>query len=170
MKLECPCGSLQPYKTCCQPLHNNQQLAATAKQLMMSRYAAFATHEIDYLINTHSKQTRATIIRSDIENWAKACQWLGLEVLTHKQLERSAEVEFVAWYKEAGKLQCLHDLSHFTLEPIDDQHTGNNQQPAVHETWYYHSSATPTNKVQPPQRNDRCVCGSGKKFKKCCGC
>jgi len=149
-------------------LHTNQQLAANAKQLMMSRYAAFATNEIDYLINTHSKQTRASISRTDIANWANACQWLSLEVLAHKPMDKSAQVEFVVWYKEAGKLQCLHDLSYFTLEPADERQSDNNQQPAALEAWYYHSSATPTNKVAFPQRNDPCVCGSGKKFKKCC--
>jgi len=166
MNQQCPCGSLAPYQSCCQPLHNGARLACDAKQLMQSRYCAFASLAIDYLVATHSPQTRDSISKADITQWANACQWLALEVVNFSQSSATAEVEFVAWYKENGKLQCLHDLSHFTLEPIDPLLTATKDQ-ATH-AWYYHSSTPPKIARTLPKRNDACICGSGKKFKKCC--
>ena len=49
----CPCLSGMSYESCCEPLHREKQRAATAEQLMRSRYSAFALAEVDYLIATH---------------------------------------------------------------------------------------------------------------------
>jgi len=169
MNQQCPCGSLVPYQNCCHPLHGGARLAGDAKLLMKSRYCAFATLAVDYLVATHSPQTRDTISKVDIAQWAKSCQWLALDVINFSQTATTAQVEFVAWYKENGKVQCLHDLSHFTLEPVDPLLTAINDQPMLKtHAWYYHSSTPPKIARTVPKRNDACICGSGKKFKKCC--
>jgi len=136
---------------------------------MQSRYCAFASLAIDYLVATHSPQTRDSISKADISQWANACQWLGLEVISFNQAATTAQVEFIAWYKENGKLQSLHDLSHFTLEPVDPMLTAiSSESIATTHAWYYHSSMSPKIARTAPKRNDACICGSGKKFKKCC--
>ncbi|HEX8865525.1 MAG TPA: SEC-C metal-binding domain-containing protein, partial [Lentzea sp.] len=38
----CPCGTGQSYVDCCGALHSGARTAATAEQLMRSRYSAFA--------------------------------------------------------------------------------------------------------------------------------
>ena len=168
MPIKCPCGSNENYQQCCQPLHLGQVLAQSAEQLMRSRYAAFVTHEIDYLMITHSPETRDQLIKADIMQWAKDSQWLGLNVVKHHRSSGSAQVEFVAWYKVDGKLQAHHELSHFSLETIDPALTelvGLNTTQA----WYYHSAKPCDSTINIPKRNDPCICASGKKFKKCCG-
>lgn len=169
MITDCPCGSSLSYQSCCQPLHLGKRLATSARQLMMSRYAAFVTYNIDYLICTHSPKTRASVNKNDVGQWAKACQWLALEIRDSKTDGANAEVEFIAWYKLEHKLQCHHELSLFNYELIDDdlQRLGTVRCQATH-AWYYHSARQPNHIVTPPKRNDLCLCGSGKKFKKCC--
>ncbi|MGZ4607464.1 MAG: YchJ family protein, partial [Blastococcus sp.] len=46
----CPCGTGLPYDECCGPLHDGTSAAATAEQLMRSRYAAFAVGDTGYLL------------------------------------------------------------------------------------------------------------------------
>jgi SEC-C motif-containing protein len=67
-------------------------------------------------------------------------------------------VEFVARYKFRGKAFAHHELASFRI------HEGR---------WMYVDGIM---NPRPPQRtadkvgrNDPCPCGSGKKFKKCCG-
>ena len=48
----CPCGG-GLYIHCCAPLHRYDRRAATAEQLMRSRYSAFVRGEVDYLMATH---------------------------------------------------------------------------------------------------------------------
>ena len=153
----------------------------------MSRYAAFVTLEIDYLICTHSPQSRTKVDKTDVEQWAKTSQWLALDVRNTKTNAAMAEVEFVAWYKLDNKLQYHHELSVFSWEKIDDDlkryctknmcsdnisansiRSDNTNQILETHAWYYHSAKQTNHNVRLPKRNDKCICGSGKKFKKCC--
>ncbi|KKL28906.1 hypothetical protein LCGC14_2370490, partial [marine sediment metagenome] len=52
VSLPCPCCSNQTYQKCCQKLHNGDLTAASAEQLMRSRYSAFVVGDIGYLIKT----------------------------------------------------------------------------------------------------------------------
>ena len=58
----CPCSSGATYDTCCGPLHAGQKAAATAEQLMRSRYSAFALGLTDYLVETWHPDTRARTV------------------------------------------------------------------------------------------------------------
>lgn len=85
-------------------------------------------------------------------------EWLGLDVLVcHAGGTDDTEgtVEFVARYSHEGRPGSLHEISHF--------HKENDQ-------WLYVSGEFPRTPQQVKTgRNDPCPCGSGKKFKKCCG-
>ena len=154
MNKHCPCGTNKSYSLCCQPLHQRLAQAQTAKQLMMSRYCAFAQHHIDYIVDTHAPATRHEVVKNDISQWAKECQWLSLLIINDQCSGDHATVEFVAWYHSNNQLQFHHELSHFIYE--DKQ-------------WFFHHGETPTKQIQLPKRNDSCIRNSGKKFKKCCG-
>ncbi|MEW8683176.1 MAG: YchJ family metal-binding protein, partial [Candidatus Thiodiazotropha endolucinida] len=70
-----------------------------------------------------------------------------------------ASVEFIATYKEGGMVRPHHEISRFL------------KQDGV---WYFVDGqlvAPKTEKRHQPKvgRNDPCPCGSGKKYKKCCG-
>src|SRR6188474_3543469 len=53
----CPCGSGAAYRACCGPVHDGSP-AATAEQLMRSRYTAFALGIEDHVFRTWHPRTR----------------------------------------------------------------------------------------------------------------
>ena len=134
----------------------------TAAELMRSRYTAFATHQIDYLIASHHPETRGEIKRDDVERWSRRAAWLGLEIVATEEGQAGDDqgfVEFTARYREAGQERLHHERSLFR------RHQGR---------WFFHSAeypkAAPVQRAQPKVgRNEPCPCGSGKKHKKCCG-
>jgi len=135
----------------------------TAEKLMRARYTAYALGEIDFVMDTHDPETREEISREVTEAWSKDSDWLGLEILSiRKGGEKDDEgtVEFKAHYKseQEGARHTHHEMALFIRRD---------------ESWYF----TDGNRVTKPVvrdtpkvgRNDLCPCGSGKKFKKCCG-
>ncbi|MGQ1910083.1 YchJ family protein [Marinifilum sp. RC60d5] len=154
----CYCGKLVSYENCCGGIHKGLKLAETAEELMRSRYAAFVTANIDYILNTYTPETRPVEEKEEILNWAKSVEWIKLEVLsTEKGMQNDKEgfVEFKAYYRENGIEQVLHENSFFRKE---------------NNNWMYVSGEYPKteHKKKLPGRNDPCFCGSGKKYKKCC--
>ncbi len=169
MKNNCACGSALPYHACCSSLHLGHAVAACAENLMRSRYCAFVHHKIDYLVLTHSIDTRDSISFADIKSWNDSCQWLALNVVNVISADKETSVEFVAWYKQDGHLKFHHELSTFKKQSLDRdfKHFLQINEPAT-QVWFYHSANYPTSTVTLPKRNDHCICGSGQKFKKCC--
>ena len=72
----CPCGTGLTYAECCGPLHDGTAAAATAEQLMRSRYSAFAVGDAAYLQETWDADTRPRSLTLDPD-----VRWTGLEVL-----------------------------------------------------------------------------------------
>ena len=112
----------------------------TPKELMISRYQAFADMNWQYLVDTSLHQTL-----QDLEN-PYPIEWLKLDVLS----DYDNIVEFKAYFREDEKLKVLHEKSNFTL---------------VDGVWKYNDGELINSKIE---RNESCPCGSGKKFKKCC--
>ena len=158
---QCPCQSGLDYEKCCGPFHSGAKEAPTAEALMRARYSAFAKNDIDYIGRTHHPDTNDEFDREETEKWAKDSEWLGLEVLDTKQGTEKhidGEVEFVAKYKVGGVQQNHHERAQFSKED---------------GKWYFVDGQIVQEqyrRVGPKiGRNDPCSCGSGKKFKKCCG-
>lgn len=157
----CPCGSKLTYEKCCSPYHLGKTWPETAEKLMRSRYSAFVKGEVDYISATHHPATRGEVTPKEIEDWSKNAKWLGLQVLNvSKGLEtdQAGQVEFVAEYEMEGENYKHHEVAEFKKQS---------------DRWFFqdgrivgHSYKRETAKVG---RNDPCQCGSGKKFKKCCG-
>ena len=72
----CPCGTGPTLDECCGRLHDGTGSAATAEQLMRSRYSAFAVGDATYLLATWDPATRPRSLELD-----PAVRWTGLEVL-----------------------------------------------------------------------------------------
>jgi SEC-C motif domain protein len=161
-KSQCPCGGPAALDECCGRFIAGREMPETAQQLMRSRYAAFATHQIDYLIASHHPETRGEVQRADVERFSKDMRWLGLEILATvdgQACDDQGFVEFVARYRESGGERLHHERSLFRRH---------------HGRWFFHSAeypkAMPTLRAEPKiGRNAPCPCGSGKKHKKCCG-
>ncbi|PJG42690.1 preprotein translocase subunit SecA [Acinetobacter tandoii] len=147
---QCPCG-LGIYTECCQPLHLGQCVAASAEQLMRSRYSAFAKHQIDYIVQTTALGQQPALDVPAIQAWSESNQWLGLEVVqAQEKLDKThAQVEFKAHYHDGQQAHTHHEVSHFVKHA---QH------------WYFLDPTTD----QVLTMKQPCVCGSGKKFKQCC--
>lgn len=136
---------------------------------MRSRYSAFVTRNGDYLAATLAKEKRAGFDPSSIAD--DTTQWLGLEIIERNAggvLDQTGRVEFVARFSEDGRIGQLHERSYFErrdgkwfyVDGVFPEATSNqNIMPQTTET---------ANTVKVG-RNDPCPCGSGRKFKKCCG-
>jgi SEC-C motif-containing protein len=113
MILQCPCGSGNTFSACCEPFIQRLTYPSTAEQLMRSRFSAYATGAIDYLIETTHSSTRKRFSRKDIEDWSRSNKWLKLEVLKTTE----STVEFKAYYVHGlSPIQVHHERSNFKKE------------------------------------------------------
>ena len=123
---------------------------------MRSRYAAYVLAEVPYIMATTHSDLLPKTDPVDTRRFAEGVEWKRLEVVDAEAgQENDVEglVEFRAWYKSGGRLECLWERSRFLREE---------------GKWKYHSGV---HRPKAPKigRNDPCPCGSGKKHKKCCG-
>lgn len=159
---ECKCCSGKAYKECCEPLIRGERKAETAEELLRSRYCAYAISEIDYIYETIHPDRREEFDRQSISDWSQKSEWHELEIVDSENGGKEDEqgtIEFVAHYSENGEKRRHHELA--TFEKQDGQ-------------WFFvdGQGVKPKQFVRPEPkvgRNDPCSCGSGKKFKKCCG-
>lgn len=114
MAKPCPCLSGLPYDECCAPLHRGDARAATAEQLMRSRFSAFAVGDADYLIATWHASTRPTSLDLDADR-----RWYRLDILTKSAggpLDREGTVEFEAFYRSPAGAGSQRENSRFVRE------------------------------------------------------
>lgn len=110
----CPCGNEAGYARCCGLLHNGG-VAATAEQLMRSRYSAYVLKREDYLLATWHHSTRPAHLKLSAQQPAPT--WLGLTVKRHESDGDEATVEFVVRLRYGGgKAQRMHEISRFVRE------------------------------------------------------
>lgn len=153
----CPCCSGKLYINCCRAFIEGTQLPKTAEELMRSRYCAYTTSNISYIAQTMKGRVLKGFDKTEAKIWIKHIQWLGLEILKTSTNHKSDFVEFIAHYTYQNIKQYMHEISEFHFEE---------------GKWYYVDGKTP-NKINPAVsaqigRNDHCLCGSNKKYKKCC--
>ncbi len=154
--MKCPCGSSLTLQDCCGQYINGYAPAPTAQALMRSRYVAYVQVNTDYLMKTWHHSTRPE--KPDFFN--DNVVWKGLEILSTKNgLENDTEgvVEFRAKCRVKEQAAGVDESSSFVKE---DGH------------WYYvdGTSIQPIrSKKDKVSRNTPCPCGSGKKYKRCCG-
>lgn len=159
---KCPCGLDAPFESCCEPFINGTRSAKTAEEQMRARYSAYVKGEIDFIVQTISKNKQESQDRNSIKKWSEGSQWKKLEVLNVEKggpEDKEGYVEFIAHYITDGERNSHHEIAHFKKDEGQ---------------WYFDDAQYPTVKQfvrETPKvgRNDPCSCGSGKKFKKCCG-
>lgn len=146
----CPCQSEKAYTDCCAPFHRHQTRPQTAEQLMRSRYCAYVLKNIPYIVETTVPSQQALLNAAELQAWADGTHWLGLQIVKNEILDKThSAVEFKAIFQgEAGE-QTHEERSIFVN--IDGR-------------WYFVDPTVPLPTMKQP-----CVCGSGKKFKHCCG-
>jgi len=157
----CPCGSNLSYEECCLPVIKGERIAETPEQVMRSRYSAYVRKEIDYLFTSLHPGHRSDFDKKSTLAWAESAEWHKLDILESSggPEDEEGRVEFVASYTDKGGRKEHHELATFKKDA---------------GTWYFLNGKTVTHKpvvrsAPKTGRNDPCTCGSGKKFKKCCG-
>jgi len=158
----CPCGTNIAYDECCLPLIKGDRTALTAEEVMRSRYSAYAMHEIGYIRESLHPDHRTDFDEKTTREWAESSEWHKLEIVSTIEggaEDKEGKVEFIAAYSDKGINKEHHELS--TFKKVDGK-------------WYLVNgeilSHKPVVRTTPKTgRNDPCTCGSGKKFKKCCG-
>jgi SEC-C motif-containing protein len=119
MRRNCPCGNNQTIENCCGAIIKGEKEALTAEELMRSRYTAFTKGNGDYLMASHSVNTRELKDKKDLENWAKSVTWMHLDVLNTtdgKANDTQGTVEFKAFFVDHGKVDVIHENSSFRIE------------------------------------------------------
>jgi len=158
----CPCGSNEPYDNCCGPMLAGEKDAETAEALMRSRYTAHTCAKINYLLDTTHPAKKDTYDPESMRRWAEESKWQGLEIIATDQGgpdHENGQVEFIARYAENGEEQEHHEIADFRKRD---------------GKWYFYDGQAPRPQTyvrEKPKtgRNEPCPCGSGKKYKKCCG-
>ncbi|MEA3372827.1 MAG: YchJ family protein [Campylobacterota bacterium] len=149
--MKCPCGSGQPFELCCGRFINGSAKAATPLELMRSRYSAYATGAGAYLVETTTCENRYEGDAELIGEFARKSDWIKLEIVDEATEDETGMVEFKAYYRENGEIRLHHEKSLFLKEEGE---------------WRYDQGTLFETKIG---RNEACPCGSGKKYKRCCG-
>lgn len=162
----CPCGLEVDVAECCLPVIRGTREAATAEELMRSRYTAFVLGEVDWILASHHPDTVSEIDREEVEAWSAGSDWMGLRIRDTSAggaEDDEGVVRFRARYRVEGRVVDHVERARFIRD--------------ADGAWKFHSVAeaeeapelVPVAAASTVGRNDPCPCGSGKKFKKCCG-
>ena len=159
---KCPCNSGLTYGECCGPILDGTKKAETAEALMRARYSAYATEHVAFLRDSAVKAVQDEFDEQASTTWSRAAQWHSMEIIRTEKGQKddtTGVVEFRATYTANGEFCNHHEVSTFVKEADgwkfeDGELVG--EKPTIRET-------------PKVGRNDPCPCGSGKKYKKCCG-
>ncbi len=158
----CPCASGKTFGECCGPIIAGTSKAVTAADLMRARYSAYAVCDIDFLYNSSGPEVQSDFDEKTTRDWSKSAEWQGLTILGTEKGEAADDegyVTFIAHYSANGQI-CEHRETSLFKK--------------VKGEWRFIdgviASDKPWHRDEPKVgRNDTCPCGSGKKYKKCCG-
>ncbi len=156
----CPCGSGTAYEDCCQPIISGARPAQTAEELMRARYSAHVKVDVDFIFTSTHPDHRKGYDHQGTKEWAEKSEWLGLEILSTQQggpEDETGQVEFIAHYRDGEGSHDHHENALFQRKD---------------GVWLFTDGVRVRPKpltVEKIGRNDPCRCGSGLKYKKCCG-
>lgn len=157
----CFCGSEKQFDACCGPIIAGDAPARTPEELMRARFSAHCKRDYTFLVDSTHPEHREGATEEEISQWASHVDWVNLEVhsATPGETDDEGMVSFTA---------------HFTIRDTPQELREDASFQKLNGQWYYvdgHVHGQEPYKRDAPRvgRNDPCPCGSGKKFKKCCG-
>lgn len=173
--MKCPCQSAKDFNQCCEPILKGEAKAATAEQLMRARYSAYTVANIDFLKSTLAPESRQDFDAATTKRWAQSAKWKGLKILSTQlglENDKKGTVEFIATYEQDGEGLDHHETSQFRKSEQGEWFFVDGDAHTHREGEDHHHHQKPQTVVRDAEkigRNDPCLCGSGKKYKKCCG-
>jgi SEC-C motif domain protein len=157
---DCACGSGQAFDSCCGRYIAGEP-APTPEALMRARYTSFKLANLDFIENTCTEEGLQSLNRIEMEKSVPLTDFRGFELRGTAGGEAGDDkgtVTFSFRYRFNGTDFSQAEIAHFRR--IDGH-------------WLYdYSEVNPKPapvRVESIGRNDPCTCGSGKKYKKCCG-
>ena len=120
---------------------------------MRSRYSAFVLKDSEYLRSSWHPSTRPESLDLELD----PVEWLGLTVEESRggESDLKGEVTFRARFSHDGQISELAERSRFVRED---------------GSWFYlDGEQLSSDRLEKVGRNSPCPCGSGKKYKRCCG-
>jgi len=158
----CPCKSGKTFGECCGPIIAGTVKAESAERLMRARYTSYVTGDVLFLKTSSTRAVQKEFSEQASKSWSSTAQWHGLEIIRCDagcEGDKTGVVEFRALYTANGEFCNHHEVAQFEKE---------------HDGWKFVDGElvgeNPTHRDSPKVgRNDPCPCGSGKKYKKCCG-
>ncbi|MDO5536002.1 MAG: YchJ family metal-binding protein [Desulfovibrionaceae bacterium] len=161
----CPCGSGVPYEECCKPYHDGAAWPGDPETMVRARYCAYAVQKWQFLVDTQlPSSANPGLTAEQLAERASDVQWQGLNIVGSGISEEDDErgnpyVDFYAYYYLPNGLHQVGEQSYFTTKDGKLYYTSGVQL-----------APEPVRNAGPKVgRNDPCPCGSGKKYKKCCG-
>jgi SEC-C motif-containing protein len=153
----CPCGRPATFDACCGAILAGTRPAATAEDLMRSRYTAHVVRDYAYLHRTYRETASRPYVEEPVDD---PIVWTRLQIHSHEPDVRPGVsfVDFSAFFLEGGAERELRERSEFQR---------------VNGNWIYTKAVRhgpPPVRATAPKvgRNDPCPCGSGRKHKHCC--
>jgi SEC-C motif-containing protein len=110
----CACLSGEQYAQCCGRFHSGALDAATAEQLMRSRYSAFVLLDAGYLLRTWHPDTAPDDVEPD-----PGIVWRRLDIVSTSRggpLDSQGTVEFKAYFRQDGERGIHHEVSRFVRQ------------------------------------------------------
>lgn len=153
--MSCECGNKLSFEECCGKFLNGKAKPSTAEELMRSRFVAFGLGNFDYLAQTQVEPLSPEVRQGKLPEW-ESLQIIG--TTAGGPQDPTGVVEFIAHYHSHG-CHDHHEKARFSR--IKGEWKYLNGEFIDHGT---------TKRSQPKVgRNDPCPCGSGRKYKRCCG-
>jgi len=156
----CYCGSGAAFSDCCEPFITGVRLVETAEQLIRARYSGYVAAQMDFIFETTHPDHRLEYDHAGTKEWAENSEWLGLQIIDVVKGgagDTVGQIEFIARFKEKGAEREHHENARFAWD---------------NGRWFFTEGSMVKPKpvsVTKIGRNDPCACGSGIKYKKCCG-
>jgi SEC-C motif-containing protein len=157
----CPCGSGMPYTVCCEPVIAERRQVKTAEALLRARYTAYVMRTIDFIFKNIDplKYPKTKTSVEATRELSEGSTWNGLKIINAQKGSAGDDegiIEFESYYRRNGIDYIQHEIAVFGK--LDGK-------------WIYRDG---TIRIMPAKkkkhgRNEPCPCGSGKKYKNCCG-
>src|SRR4051812_12208077 len=108
----CPCGSGRSFGDCCEPIFKQQRPAATAEELMRSRFTAHFLRDHLHLHRTYLVTARQRYVE---DKGAMDLNWTRLVIHAHEPGPKPglATVDFTAYFQENDAEHAMHEKSEF---------------------------------------------------------
>ncbi|WP_246777475.1 YchJ family metal-binding protein [Rhizobium sp. BG4] len=127
---------------------------------MRARYTAFTRGDLDFIERTCTDDGKSSLDRFEMERSLPKTTFLGFELreATEEPERDTGSVTFAFRYRFQDKEFTQVEIANFRR---------------VDGIWLFNDSVVnpkpATIRVESIGRNEPCPCGSGKKYKKCCG-